>query len=66
MKLRTDEQILIFLYLIIIALCQSCGTTENAFSPDRKFSSGQLKNDYTLFRNILEENASQPLLVHHP
>ncbi|MDP4244347.1 MAG: S41 family peptidase [Bacteroidota bacterium] len=45
----------LFLYLFLFALCQSCRTTENAFSPDRKYSPEQLRGDYTLFRNILED-----------
>jgi C-terminal processing protease CtpA/Prc len=49
------NKFLFLLYIIALSLCQSCQTTKSAFNPDRKFSSGQLKTDYGLFRNILEE-----------
>jgi hypothetical protein len=49
------NKFLFLLYLIGLSLCQSCHTTKAAFNPDRKFSSGQLRKDYGLFRNILED-----------
>ncbi len=40
----------------IILLCYSCKTAKPAFDPDRKYSPGQLRQDYRLFRNILEDS----------
>jgi hypothetical protein len=47
-----------FLYLSMIFCCAcfcACGTSRKAFDPDRKYSPAQLKKDYTLFRDILED-----------
>ena len=48
-----------FFYLYIIytfIFCFSCKTTRPPFDPDRKYTPAQLKKDYTLFRNILEDS----------
>ena len=46
----------IYLSCIVLSLfCASCGTSREAYDPDRKFSPGELKSDYQLFRNILED-----------
>ena len=47
-----------FFYLscfILSTLCYSCGTTKKAFDPDQKFSPAQIRKDYQLFRQILED-----------
>jgi hypothetical protein len=46
------------LYSFIVlasVLFVSCGTSKQAFNPDRKYSRTTLQGDYRLFRNILEE-----------
>ncbi len=43
-------------YLTVLLLCQSCTTSKEAFNPDKKYPPDQLKEDYRLFRGILEEN----------
>src|SRR5438270_2491262 len=48
----------IFSSLVIIPVLFSmmgCSAPQKGFSPDRKFSSNQLKQDYTLFRKLLED-----------
>ena len=47
-----------FLYLsslVLSAFCFSCGTSKRAFNPDRKYSPAELRKDYQLFRNILQD-----------
>jgi hypothetical protein len=39
----------------MFCICLSCKTTKQAFNPDKKFPPGQLKEDYRIFRKILEE-----------
>ena len=45
-------------YLIAVPalLLFSCTASKQSFNPDKKFSPAQLQEDYTLFRNILEES----------
>jgi hypothetical protein len=42
--------------LIISFVCFACNASKNTFDPDKKYSSQQLKQDYTIFRNILEDS----------
>ena len=42
--------------LSVLSLCQSCQSTKHAFNPDKKYSPEKLRQDYGLFRNILEQN----------
>src|SRR5580704_2825235 len=44
------------LFIIQLFFCFSCKTSKDAFDPDKKYGSEKLKEDYTLFRNILEES----------
>lgn len=37
-------------------LIASCSSSRKAFNPDRKFAREKLQSDFSLFRNILEEN----------
>ena len=49
---------LIFSSLILFAvlsLLSGCSSSRNAFSPNKKFSPEQLREDYSLFRKILED-----------
>jgi Peptidase family S41 len=41
---------------VISGVCFSCNTSKDVFNPDKKFPPAQLKQDYGLFRNILEES----------
>jgi hypothetical protein len=41
---------------LIVLFCMSCSSTEKAFNPEKKYTPDQLKQDYTVFRNILEES----------
>jgi hypothetical protein len=41
-------------YLILCLFLFSCGTSEKAFRPDRKYSPAVLREDYQIFRNVLE------------
>jgi hypothetical protein len=41
--------------IVVLFLITGCSSSRKTFSPDRKFSREQLKQDYTLFRNILED-----------
>lgn len=42
--------------LIVSVVCIACNTSKKAFDPDKKYSPQQLKQDYTIFRNILEDS----------
>ncbi len=42
-------------FIILSVFLFSCGSSEKGFRPDRKYSPAELKQDYTLFRNILED-----------
>jgi len=46
---------LYFFLLCLSVFIVSCGTTKQAFHPDRKYAPAVLQNDYQLFRHILEE-----------
>ena len=45
----------LFIFIIGMA-CLSCNTGRVTFDPDKKFPPQKLKQDYGLFRNILEES----------
>jgi hypothetical protein len=47
---------LFYFTAVTILFCLSCTSTEKVFNPDKKYTPDQLKQDYTLFRNILEES----------
>jgi hypothetical protein len=40
--------------LVLLCFC-SCGSTQKAFDPDRKYSPPELKKDYDIFRHTLED-----------
>ena len=42
-------------FIVVLFLITGCSSSRKTFSPDRKFSPQQLKQDYTLFRKILED-----------
>lgn len=42
--------------LVAMIILTGCAAGRQAFRPDRKYSPAELKADYTLFRNILEES----------
>ena len=42
--------------LFIAAFLLSCSATKKDFRPDRKFSSSALKEDFKIFRSVLEES----------
>ncbi len=42
-------------FFAILSFCFSCKTGKEAFNPDKSYSPEQLKQDYRLFRNILED-----------
>src|SRR5580765_5661949 len=42
-------------FVVFLFFTTGCSSPSKAFSPDRKFSPEQLKQDYTLFRKILED-----------
>jgi hypothetical protein len=44
-----------YLFSAFILFC-SCTASKDAFDPDRKYSPGQLREDYQVFRNVLEES----------
>ena len=41
---------------IAVFFLTACSSSRKAFNPDRKFAPASLKQDFTLFRNILEES----------
>jgi hypothetical protein len=45
-----------YLLFIPIIFCFSCKTSKEAFDPTKKYAPEKLKEDYKLFRNILEES----------
>ncbi|MBS1597146.1 MAG: peptidase S41 [Bacteroidetes bacterium] len=45
-----------YFFLLTLIFFYSCKTGKEIYSPDKKFSSDVLKQDYQLFRNILEES----------
>ena len=45
-----------FFILWILVFCISCSSGKKAFDPDKKYPVDELKQDYSLFRNILEES----------
>src|ERR1700710_1632715 len=48
---------IIYLFLwFLFAFCLSCTTNKEAFNPNKKYSPEILQQDYSLFRNILEES----------
>jgi len=51
----TMQKSLYHLILCLSVVIGSCGTSKQAFSPDRKYAPAVLRNDYQLFRHILEE-----------
>ncbi len=44
----------LFSTLLILAFFSSCSVSKN-YNPDKKYSKGELQEDYTLLRNILEK-----------
>ena len=49
------NRLLSFCYLILCLFLVSCGTNKKvAFQPDRKYAPSVLREDYQVFRNILE------------
>jgi len=42
--------------LVVAIIFTGCSAGKQAFRPDRKYSPAELKADYTLFRNVLEES----------
>jgi Peptidase family S41 len=47
---------IIFFLLVIVVCCSSCKTSNAVFNPDKKYDPEKLKEDYGIFRNILEES----------
>ena len=47
---------IVYLFLLPIICFFSCKTGKEAFNPEKKFPPEKLKQDYQLFRNILEES----------
>lgn len=50
------KKIVYLLLFSLFSICLSCTTSKEPFNPNKKYSSEKLKEDYTLFRNILEES----------
>ncbi|HTQ28243.1 MAG TPA: S41 family peptidase [Puia sp.] len=47
----------IICYLLFPVACvSSCKTSKQAFNPDKKYAPEQLKEDYRVFRNVLQES----------
>jgi Peptidase family S41 len=42
-------------FIAILSLLSGCSSSLKSFSPNKKFSAEQLREDYTLFRKILED-----------
>lgn len=49
------EALKIFIICTALLLLISCAPSKHSFNPDKKYSTKQLQKDYTLFRNILQE-----------
>jgi hypothetical protein len=49
------KKIRYLLYGLLVLFLISCGTTEKAFDPLHKYSPPELKKDYQIFRNTLED-----------
>jgi hypothetical protein len=47
---------IVYLFLLILIFFCSCKTGKEIYNPEKKFSPEKLKQDYQLFRNILEES----------
>ncbi|HEY4061858.1 MAG TPA: S41 family peptidase [Puia sp.] len=48
----------VYLYLPFLILCAvlvGCGTAKKAFDPDRKYAPAELRRDYGVFRQLLED-----------
>ena len=45
-----------YFFFAAFGFCFSCTTGKEAFNPDKTYTPEQLKKDYTLFRNILQES----------
>src|SRR6476646_1655562 len=43
------------LVILVLFFMMGCSSSQKAFSPDKKYSPDQLRQDYTLFRNLLED-----------
>jgi peptidase S41-like protein len=41
---------------ILLSVCFACNTSKNTFDPEKKYSPEKIKEDYSLFRNILEDS----------
>jgi hypothetical protein len=46
----------LYFFLIPCSFCLSCKTTKQTFDPNKKYPPEKLKQDYSLFRSILEES----------
>jgi len=46
---------LLFVAVVTSVLLMSCSTSKKSFDPNRKYSAVALRQDYSLFRNILEK-----------
>ncbi len=44
------------IYFIYLLTLYSCGVNKSIFSPTKKYSSGQLQHDYTVYQTLLEAN----------
>ncbi|MHA4811585.1 S41 family peptidase [Flavitalea flava] len=49
------KNFLLFFFCLFQLFCISCRTTKTPFDAGKKFTAGQLKEDYSLFRHILED-----------
>ncbi|MBS1935432.1 MAG: peptidase S41, partial [Bacteroidetes bacterium] len=46
----------VFYFIFLVLFSFSCNTGKDAFDPNKKYSQQQLKQDYTIFRNILQDS----------
>jgi hypothetical protein len=51
-----NQRISYFILLAFAITTIGCTASRQAFNPQQKYAAGKLKQDYTLFRNILEES----------
>jgi len=47
---------LILLFLLVSILITACGISKSSFSPDKKYSPGQIQRDFLVYQTILEQS----------
>jgi hypothetical protein len=51
--MNKDMRILLIFFFVVLST--GCGVSRNSFSPNKKYSLGQVQKDYSIYQNVLEE-----------